>query len=120
MLDLIDFCTLDAVVLYPNIAHEESLDKHENQTISVEYLFIFTYPAYALENKIFDCKTRCFQQYKGRATRTKFVQQYVILFIFVLERRFLNPLVDKILIWGHHIDHIFMICQHRDRNLKII
>ena len=120
MLDLFDFCTLDAVGLYPNIAHEESLDKHENQATSVEYLFIFTYQAYALKNKIFKYKTRCFQQLKGIATRTKFVQQYVTLFIFVLERTFFNPLVDKTLIWGRHIDHIFMICQHRDRNLKII
>ena len=116
-------CTIDVVVLYPNIPHKDgleairnALDKRKDQTISTDSLILLA--ECVLKNNVFEHNMRYFKQLNGTAMEIKFVPPYVILFMGYLEDKILNSLVEKPLVWWRYIDDIFMIWQHGEEKLK--
>ena len=116
-------CTIDVVVLYPNIPHKDgleairnALDKREDQTISTDSLILLA--ECVLKNNVFEHNMRYFKQLNGTAIEIKFAPPYVILFMGYLEDKILNSLVEKPLVWWRYIDDIFMIRQQGEEKLK--
>ena len=88
-------CTIDAVCLYPNIAHEEGLaslrrflDVKFEKKVTTETLVEFA--EIVLKNSIFQFNEKALKQLRGTASGTKFIPPYAILFMADLEERILD------------------------------
>ena len=93
-------CTINAVRSYPNILHKEgleaiqkALDEGEDQTVSTDSLILLA--GCVLKNNVFEHNMRYFKQRNGTAIGTKFAPPDAILFVYYLEDKILNSLVEK-------------------------
>ena len=93
-------CTINEVRSYPNILHKEgleaiqkALDEGEDQTVSTDSLILLA--GCVLKNNVFEHNMRYFKQRNGTAIGSKFAPPYAILFMYYLEDKILNSLVEK-------------------------
>ena len=100
--DLI-LCTIDVVVLYPNIPHDEgliairkALDTRKDKTILTDSLIELA--ECVLKNNIFEYNKSVFKQHRGTAIGTKMVPPYAVIFMDSPEEDTLSSILLKPLV----------------------
>ena len=115
--------TIDVVVLYPNIPHDEglialrkSLESREDKTISTDSLMDLA--ECVLKNNIFEPNLSFFKQLRGTTIGAKMAPPYAITFMGDLDERILQNCTFKPLVWWRYNDDIFLLWQHGEEILK--
>ena len=95
--------TIDGVVLYPNIPHEEgliairkALDTRKDKTISTDS--VIELAECVLKNNIFEHNKSVFKQFRVAAIGTKMATPYAIIFMNSLEKDILSNSLLKLLV----------------------
>ena len=118
-------CTIDVVGLYPSIPNEEGLrflrnvlENRSNKNVSTDTLIELA--ELVLKSNHFEFNERYLKQIRGTAIGTKFAPPYAIIYMVALEEYFLETLIKKPWLWWRYIDHIFMISEHGEDELKTL
>ena len=100
--------TVDVVVLYPSISHQDGsikLEQREHKMIPTEDLLKMA--QFVLKNNYFEFNSKIKQQVLGTTIGTKLVPLYACIFVDWMETEFLEKKRLKPLVWLRNIDYIF-------------
>ena len=113
--------SLDVVGLYPSIPHSEGLaalfdflvERGVPHTTASD---IVKLAKFVLENNVFEFNSKIFLQISGTAIGTRMAPTYAIIYMHILETKFLNTSPLRPLVWWRFIDDAFAVWLHgRDK-----
>ena len=98
------------------IAMRKALDLRKNKRISTESPIELA--ECVSKNNIFEHNLSFYKQLRGPAIGTKMAPQYATIFLGDLEERFFDDCDISHLVWWRHIDNVFMLWQHGEKEHK--
>ena len=117
-------CTIDVVGLYSSIPNKEGLrflrnvlERRSNKNVSIDTLIELS--ELVPQKNYLELNERYLKQLRDTARGIKFAPLYATIYLAALEKDFLEILIKNPRLYWRYIDNIFMICQHREDEIKI-